>query len=343
MFERFWQADSDAHARATAASASGCRWCGTSSSCTAATSRRTARGPARARASDRAAAQRARQGKKAGSRTPPCVIAGRRTLTCRPRSSLTSASELWLTRMPVTPSVESSLPAPVTSAFAALQTEVPLTVHSTLSPRTRSATSCFTGASATRPWLDGVVRRRLLHDRERLAAAEAADDVVAVAVRRAVERLRRIAVEPLAADEHAVRMWMVVRLLRLVERRLDADSHPCPRSPGSSRARPRRSSSASPLPSGASFESLIVRSCRLPGSTRPCHPLTVTPPPATFLSASCCGRAPAGPSSHKSAAPRHLQELKLSPDALLSSFRRTRRLKSRLPAAVVDVGRYSTA
>src|SRR4029453_12799860 len=41
-----------------------------------------------------------------------------------------------------------------------------------------------------------------------------------------------------------------------------------------------------PLPSGASFESVMARPCLLPLSTLPCQPFTVTPPPATFLSAS---------------------------------------------------------
>jgi hypothetical protein len=86
-----------------------------------------------------------------------------------------------------------------------------------------------------------------------------------------------------------------------------------------------------PLPSGASFESVIVRPCRLPLSTLPVHPFTVTPPPATFLSASCCPRA-AGIAgiTHtiSAAAPATIEAFARRIDFLLQT---RARLKLRLP------------
>src|SRR5262245_58503096 len=46
-----------------------------------------------------------------------------------------------------------------------------------------------------------------------------------------------------------------------------------------------------PLPSSANFESATVNPGLLPPAAFPCHPLAVTPPPATLRSASCCRAA----------------------------------------------------
>src|SRR5262245_35825321 len=70
--------------------------------------------------------------------------ANRHFVTAKP---VTRASELWLTRMPAIPSVVVNLPGPVTSPFVPFHTAVPLTMHSSASPRTFQPTSWTTSAS----------------------------------------------------------------------------------------------------------------------------------------------------------------------------------------------------
>ena len=134
---------------------------------------------------------------------------------------VTLTSTLCAIRSPAMPSSDSSLPAPqVGLRKAADDRAVDLALRLLRGDDPRDV---LRHAAARLRLVNRLVRRRGAAAHLERRGAEAADDELAVAVRRAVEQGRLIGVELVSADEETVRMRVIVRrhVLRLGERRAD--------------------------------------------------------------------------------------------------------------------------